>query len=60
MRRSWTDPAWADEVIRRWERRRWHVQQRDAAVAEFKQALQESALGRGVYAILDWLAVRLG
>ena len=33
------DPEWRDEVIRRWQRRRWKVQQREAAIAELKAAL---------------------
>ena len=40
MRRSLTDPNWADEVIRRWNRRRFHVQQRQAAMRDLKAAFE--------------------
>jgi hypothetical protein len=45
-RRSSYDPEWADEVIRRWQRRRYRVQQREKAVAEFTAALLP---------MVDWL-----
>ena len=42
MRRSLHDPVWADQVILRWQRRRWKVQQRDKAVADLKAAMAEA------------------
>ena len=52
MKRDLNNPAYADEVHRRWQRRRYRVQQRGTAMAALREALVTSALYR-------WL-VRVG
>jgi hypothetical protein len=37
-KRSVQDDAWRDEVIRRWQRRRWGIQAQDRLVAELQAA----------------------
>jgi hypothetical protein len=44
MRRSQTDYEWAEEVVRRYQRRRWGVQRREKAIADIKASFAESAL----------------
>lgn len=50
-----TDPEWADEVVRRWQRRRYRIQQRERAVAELKAALM-SALDPILSRLAKWLS----
>lgn len=41
MSRRRYDPEWADEVVRRYLRRKYRVQQRDRAMADLQAALAE-------------------
>lgn len=50
------DPAWGDEVVRRYLRRRNRDQQREKAIADLKAALIDTGLYRLLVRIADRLS----
>lgn len=44
VRRTEYDPEWADEVMRRWQRRRYRVQQREKATADLVAAFHPALM----------------